>query len=53
MVRTLEGRRDVFLCEECDLGYADRATAQACEAYCKTHASCSMEITAKAVYAPQ
>ncbi len=35
------------------LGYADRATAQECEDYCRAHnGSCSAEISAKAVYLP-
>lgn len=50
MVRPLEGRPGIFLCEECGLGYAEQRTAEACEAYCKSHASCSIEITAKAIY---
>ena len=50
MVRPLEGRRGIYLCEECGLGHADERTATECEAYCKSHASCSIEITAKAVY---
>lgn len=50
MVRPLEGRPEILLCEECGLGYADRVTAEACEAYCRTHQSCSLEITAKAVH---
>lgn len=50
MVRPLEGRPEIYLCEECGLGYADKATAEACEAYCATHQSCSIEITRKSVY---
>ncbi len=53
MVRTLPGRRGIFVCEECGFGYTDRGTAEACEAYCKAHYSCSLEITAKAVYRPE
>ena len=53
MVRPLEDRPGIFLCKECGLGYGDRATAEACEAYCRSHQSCSMEITAKAVYSGQ
>ncbi len=53
MVRELEGRPGVFLCEECGLGYEEERTAKACEAYCRANASCSMEITAKAVYHPE
>ena len=50
MVRSHPARPEIFVCEECGLGYADRGTAEACEAYCRSHQSCSIEITAKAVY---
>ncbi len=50
MVRPLQDRPGVFLCEECGLGYADRSSAEACEDYCRSHQSCSIEITAKAIY---
>jgi hypothetical protein len=43
--------KTVFLCDICDLGYADKKPAQDCE--CRTHhGSCSAEISAKAVYTP-
>ena len=50
MVRPLQGRPGVFVCEECGLGYADRTIAESCEAYCRSHNSCSIEITARAIY---
>lgn len=50
MVHPLEDRPDVFLCDECGLGYASEAVARRCEAYCKEHQSCSIEITRDAVY---
>jgi len=43
----------VYQCELCDLGYGDIETAERCEAYCNTNGSCSLEITAKAVYRPR
>ncbi len=52
MVRPLEQTPGVFLCEECGFGYGDERTARECETYCEAHQSCSMEITAKAVYNP-
>jgi rubredoxin len=48
---TLKGR-PIWSCEVCGFGYAQRKTAEACEAYCKTHAGCSMEIIKKAVKRP-
>ncbi len=53
MVRTLEGRPGIFLCEECGLGYASETTAQECEAFCKAHNACSVQITRAAVYRPR
>jgi hypothetical protein len=50
--REPEGRT-VFLCDICGVGYVDRETAQECEDYCRTHNSCSIEITEKAVYHPE
>lgn len=32
-------------CEECGFAYDERELAEACEAYCRTHRSCSVEIT--------
>ena len=47
------GGKTVFLCDICGLGYADKATAQECEDYCRVHkGSCSAEISKKAVYLP-
>ncbi len=43
----------VYLCEICSFGYADRETARSCENFCRTHNSCSFEITKKAVYKPE
>lgn len=52
MVKKLE-ERDVFVCEECGFGYKDKETAEECENFCRTHNSCSMEITKNAVYIPE
>ncbi len=38
-----------FACNICDFRYADKKTAEECENYCRTHKSCSMEITKHAV----
>ena len=47
------GRKTVFLCDICGLGYAEKKIAQDCEAYCIANpGSCSVEITKKAVYFP-
>lgn len=35
----------LFRCPECELHYTDRKTAQECEAWCREHKSCNLEIT--------
>ncbi len=44
--------RPLYTCEECGLGYDDRAMAEECEGYCSTHQSCSLKITRHAVRTP-
>ena len=46
------GKR-VFLCEICASGYTDEGTAIGCEGYCRTHKTCSPQITKKAVLKPE
>ena len=36
-------------CEECGLVYEDREWALKCEAWCKEHHSCNLEITEHAI----
>ena len=38
-----------YVCKECDFAYKGKATAQKCEAWCRKHHSCNMEITKHAV----
>ncbi len=47
----VEGRL-IFVCDECRLGFADEATAKACEAYDREHHACSLEIGRKAIRKP-
>ena len=35
-----------YQCEECGFQYADKEWAEKCEAWCKEHSSCNIEITA-------
>ena len=53
MVRTLEGHPEIFLCEQCGLGYASENTARACEEFCRANNACSIRITRAAVYRPR
>lgn len=34
----------LFQCEECGLKYKDRNIAEKCEAWCREHKSCNLEI---------
>jgi hypothetical protein len=43
----------VYLCDVCGFGYRDHETAEQCEDNCSKFHSCSIEITAKAVYYPE
>ena len=37
--------KKIFRCPVCGLHYKDKAIAKRCEAYCKKHNGCSLEIT--------
>jgi hypothetical protein len=53
MISTAEhDKKVIYICGVCGLGYSDKITAEACEAYCSAHNACSLEITRKAVYKP-
>lgn len=49
MVKTIKKLIEHYECSECGLQYADRAWAVACEAWCKEHGTCNLEITSHAV----
>lgn len=38
----------LYQCEECGLRYRDREWAEKCEAWCREHRSCNLEIIAYA-----
>ena len=46
MVKEVEG---LYACEECWLKYREKALAEKCEAWCREHKSCNLEITKHAV----
>jgi len=49
MVKVLnENNRALYQCEECGFRYTLREWAEKCEAWCKEHKSCNLEITAHA-----
>lgn len=35
----------LWFCEECGLSYREKGWAEKCEAWCKKHKSCNLEIT--------
>lgn len=43
----------VYVCDQFDLDYKDRDTAQECGNFCSGQRGCSLEITKKAVYRPR
>jgi len=49
MVKTThKENKSTYQCKECGFHYADKLTAEKCEAWCKEHESCNIEITAHA-----
>ena len=38
--------KESYQCEECGFEYAEKEWAEKCEAWCKEHKSCNIEITA-------
>lgn len=41
--------KELYQCEECGFHYEDQKLAEKCEAWCKEHKSCNIEITTSAV----
>lgn len=47
MVKLLsENNKTLYQCEICGYRYEDKEWAERCEAWCKEHKSCNLEITA-------
>ena len=40
--------KELYQCEECGFHYAEKEWAEKCEAWCREHKSCNIEITAHA-----
>ncbi len=40
--------KKLYQCEACGFNYAEKEQAEKCEAWCKEHNSCNLEITAEA-----
>ncbi|MDP3725591.1 MAG: hypothetical protein Q8R36_00160 [bacterium] len=49
MVKIIQQQnKELYQCEECDFQYTDKEWAEKCEAWCKKHKSCNLEIIAHA-----
>ena len=50
--KVIEEYKQLCQCEECGMQYEDREWAEKCQAWCKEHRSCNIEITKHAVVDP-
>ncbi len=41
----IKNNQKSYMCEECDMFYKEKEWAEKCEALCKEHHSCNIEIT--------
>lgn len=44
-----EGNQVLYQCEECEFFYLDKDWSEKCEAWCKEHHTCNIEITKHAI----
>lgn len=50
MVKTIfNENKTLYECEECGFRYDEREWTEKCEAWCKKHASCNIEITSHGI----
>lgn len=49
MVKEIKGEARLYQCEECGLKYAEKETAEKCQAWCAEHKSCNLDIIKSAV----
>lgn len=49
MRTTQENNEELYSCEECGMTYRDQSWAGKCEAWCKEHHTCNLEIIQHAV----
>lgn len=47
--RRLKSKKTLYQCAECGFHYEDKKQAERCEAWCKKHKSCNIEIIASAI----
>jgi len=49
MVKVIQkDNKELYQCEECGFHYTEKEWAEKCEAWCREHKSCNIEITAHA-----
>jgi len=44
-----KNKKILFQCKECNLVYENKKLAEKCEAYCKEHHACNIELIANSV----
>lgn len=49
MTHTIQKTKEYYQCSECGMQYEDKEWAEKCEAWCKEHHSCNLEIIKHAV----
>ena len=50
MVKVIQKEnKELYQCEECGFHYEDKAQTEKCEAWCREHHSCNLEITVNAI----
>lgn len=50
MVKEINQNNEIiYQCEECKFEYKEKVWAEKCEAWCKEHKSCNIEITNHAI----
>lgn len=45
----IKNNKTYYICEGCGFVYKNKKLAEECEAYCKEHNSCNLEITQHAI----
>lgn len=47
--RVKQNGKELYQCEECGFHYTEKEQAEKCQAWCKEHNSCNIEITSLAL----
>ena len=49
MTETQQKDKEYYQCPECGMRYEEKVWAEKCEAWCKEHKSCNLDIIAHAI----